>query len=310
MSVHPGFFPVIAVTLFLAAAGFSVVYLETDDSNAINEGFTFEKNGDEVTVTGHGTLEYDDTWDGFKTLTLNVNGGTASINGGGFNGCDSLETVTVNGPLDSIGGFAFFSCDYLTTVTIDGSVGSIGDGAFQYCVSLTTVTIDGSVGSIGVYTFKDLNCLTTVTIDGSVGSIGDGAFYNCKSLPELTIAGPITTPIGENAFVGCHILETINIACNDPWNITTGSTDNGYIAFNAGTVNHVHRYSAAYDWTTDGSTCIVHINCLNDSALISDEHPDVTSAVKIQPTETEMGTTEYSVSGTFDGFAYSDTKDI
>ena len=36
----------------------------------------------------------------------------------------------------------------------------------------------------------------------------------------------------------------------------------------------------------------------------------MTSKVKIPPTETEMGTTEYSVSGTYDGFAYSDTKDV
>ena len=36
----------------------------------------------------------------------------------------------------------------------------------------------------------------------------------------------------------------------------------------------------------------------------------VTSTVKIPPTATAMGTTEYSVSGTYDGFSYSSTKDI
>ena len=32
--------------------------------------------------------------------------------------------------------------------------------------------------------------------------------------------------------------------------------------------------------------------------------------MKVPPTETEKGTTEYTVSGTYDGYAFSDTKDI
>ena len=71
-----------------------------------------------------------------------------------------------------------------------------------------------------------------------------------------------------------------------------------------------HAYSATYGWADDGSSCTVHIVCANDDAHNHDIDAQSTSSVKIQPTATTKGTTEYSVSGTYDGFAYSDTKDV
>ncbi|MBQ3735967.1 MAG: hypothetical protein II855_03430, partial [Candidatus Methanomethylophilaceae archaeon] len=71
-----------------------------------------------------------------------------------------------------------------------------------------------------------------------------------------------------------------------------------------------HAYSATYGWADDGSSCTVHIVCANDDAHNHDVVAQSTSSVKIQPTATTNGTTEYSVSGTYDGFAYSDTKDV
>ena len=308
--MNRGSLAVLIAALFLIAAGLSVMYLGTDGSDAKNEGFTYVRNGDDVTVTGHGALEYDSAWSGLKTLTLNVDGEAASIESWGFNGCDSLEAVTVNGPVGSIGDHAFGYCGSLTTVTVNGSVGSIGWAAFEYCGSLTTVTVNGSVGSIGGVAFEALDCLTTVTVNGPVGSIGGVAFGSCHHLKELTIAGPITSPIGENAFLDCGDLKTVNIACNDPRNIIKGHSDNGAIAYYADTVNHVHRYSATYDWADDGSSCTVNIVCANTSDHNHDENAAVTSSVKVKPTAIAPGTTGYSVSGTYDGFAYSDTKDI
>jgi len=90
-----------------------------------------------------------------------------------------------------------------------------------------------------------------------------------------------------------------------------GSLDNGRIAEHAETVNHIHRYSAAYEWSDDGSSCTVHIVCANTSEHDHDvTDAEITSTVKVQPTRSEMGITEYRVSGTYDGFEYSDTKDI
>ena len=55
---------------------------------------------------------------------------------------------------------------------------------------------------------------------------------------------------------------------------------------------------------------MVHIVCANNAEHDHDENADVTSKVKTEPTDTEMGITEYSVSGSYDGFDYADTKDI
>jgi hypothetical protein len=54
----------------------------------------------------------------------------------------------------------------------------------------------------------------------------------------------------------------------------------------------------------------VRVFCENCDYLAGIEHPAVNSVVKIPPTETEMGTTEYSVSGTVEGYQYSSVKDI
>ena len=379
MASRRGYSAFLIAASLLMLSGLSVLYLGIDGSDGINEGFTWERSGNDVTVTGHGTLEYDTAWDGLVTLTLKVEGGTASVKNNSFKNCGFLTAVTIDGSVGSIGDSAFLDCNILTTVTVNGSIDSIENYAFNDCDSLTSVTIDGSVGTIGNYAFNDCDSLTsvivsgpmgtigerafeicdslttvtvsgpvgtigerafyscdslitvtidgsvdsigssafcfcksliTVTIDGSVGAISDFAFSHCDRLSELTIAGPITSPISANAFESCSDLRTVNIACNDPQNITKWSSDNGHIAENADTVNHVHRYSASYDWADDGSVCTVHIACANTADHNHDENAAVTSTVKIPPTETEKGTTEYSVSGTYDGYAYSDTKDI
>ena len=194
-------------------------------------------------------------------------------------------------------------------MTINGPTDSIGENAFGNCNSLKTVTIDGSVGSIGENAFINCGSLTTVTIDGSVGSIGENAFINCGNLSELTVTGPITPPVPAFEFSSCVNLKTVTVSC--VMDIEAGSSDYGGIAEHATTVNKLHSYSSSYAWADDGSSCTVHIVCANTPDHDHDvTDATITSTVKVPPTETEKGTTEYTVSGTYDGYAYSDTKDI
>ena len=263
MASRRGYSAFIIAASLLMLSGLSVLYLETDGSDGINEGFTWERNGNDVTVTGHGTLGYDSSWSGLTTLTLVPEGGTIDIES-----------------------HAFYHCNSLTTVTIDGSVGSIDHSAFFECDSLTTVTIDGSVGSIG-----------------------ENAFINCGNLSELTVTGPITPPVPAFEFSSCVNLKTVTVSC--VMDIEAGSSDYGGIAEYATTVNKLHPYSSSYEWVDDGSSCTVHIVCANTSDHDHDvTDATITSTVKVPPTETEKGTTEYTVSGTYDGYAFSDTKDI
>ncbi len=71
-----------------------------------------------------------------------------------------------------------------------------------------------------------------------------------------------------------------------------------------------HAFSAAYDWSDDGKTCTVHIVCANDPAHNHDINATVVSAVYSPATFSDMGVTEYSVSGTYEGFSYSSTKKV
>ena len=286
MAFRHGYSAFLIAAYLLMLSGLSVLYLETDGSDGINEGFTWERNGDDVTVTGHGTLGYDSSWNGLKTLTLVPEGGTIDIESHAFEYCNSLTTVTFNGPVGSIENHVFHSCGSLTTVTFNGPIDSIGENAFGNC-----------------------NSLKTVTIDGSVGSIGENAFINCGNLSELTVTGPITPPVPAFEFSSCVNLKTVTVSC--VMDIEAGSSDYGGIAEHATTVNKLHSYSSSYAWADDGSSCTVHIVCANTSDHDHDvTDATITSTVKVPPTETEKGTTEYTVSGTYDGYAFSDTKDI
>ena len=314
MSRHGTSLVLIAASI-LVVTGSSILFLGTDGSDATSGDYgdfhwVMDDAGN-LTVTGHGNLDYLQLgWDDCENLTLTVKDGTANIGYEVFFHCSSLTAVTINGSVGSIGNNAFGECYNMTTLTINGSVGSIGNNAFDGCDSLTTVTIDGSVGSIGNNAFDGCESLTTVTIDGSVGSIGEYAFFHCVFLSVLTVTGPITT-IGSTSFEECFRLKTLNIYCNDPLNITEHKDDNGYVAYYANSVNHIHRYSADYDWSADGKSCVVHIICGNTAEHNHDiSNAEIISKVKSQPTETEMGITEYTVSGTYDGFAYSDSKDV
>jgi hypothetical protein len=243
------------------AAGFLSVLVYTDDSEGSNENFTWERDGDDVTVRGYGDLVYDSGWNGLKNLTVIPDGGVVSFSDGMFMEHTSLETVTVQGSVGTLGHNALSFCDTLTTLTIWGSVDYVGDAVIFSCDSLTTITIAGTIGSV----------------------------YN-------------------NTALWISSLKTVNLGCT--MDISPGDTDYGGIAREADVVNKIHSYSASYDWADDGSSCTVNIACSHGDTENHQEHPEVAHTVKIPPTESKMGTTTYSVSGTYDGFAYSDTKDV
>ena len=227
-------------------------------------------------------------------------------------GWKDCSSVILPNELTHIGNNAFFDCASLASVTIPDSVTSIGDLAFFGCSSLESVIIPDSVTSIGTDAFRNCSSLASVTIPDSVTSIGNGAFSNCSSLASVTIPDSVTS-IGTDAFQGCNSLTTLYIPCNNPLGITANdSVNNGGISQNVDEDNlfPFHDYSATYTWADDGSACTVRVFCENCDYLAGIEHPAVNSVVKIPATETEMGTTEYSVSGTVEGYQYSSVKDI
>ena len=326
---------IVCAVLFVLTAGCFLLLDGADEADAETKGdysgYHWVRDGNDVTVTGNGNLSYTSAWDGLEKLTIipkdgevhivdyafyghsslttvSVNGSIGSIGHSAFDSCDNLTEVTVNGSIGSIGQMVFKECSDLTSFTVQGPVASIGNDAFYNCHNLSALELPGSVESIGNDAFHNCSSLTAVTIDGSVGSIGINGFMDCSSLATLTITGPISW-IGQNAFVGCYILKTVNVHCTV--DVEPGSTDYEYIAKNADTVNKYHAYSATYDWAEDGKSCTVHLVCANKAEHNQDiTDAVITSTVKIPPTSSTMGTTEYSVSGTYEGFAYSSTMEV
>ena len=74
---------------------------------------------------------------------------------------------------------------------------------------------------------------------------------------------------------------------------------------------HVHEFDAEYNWTEDATDCSMRVFCLHcDYVAYINDHEEIKSKVKIPPTETVMGTTEYYVSGTVEGYDYYSYRDI
>ncbi|WP_400245552.1 leucine-rich repeat protein [Methanomethylophilus alvi] len=103
----------------------------------------------------------------------------------------------------------------------------------------------------------------------------------------------------------CESDGLLHFAVSGAYDIIDYSTESSIILPALG-----HAYSAAYAWSDDGKTCTVTITCANDKDHDTVIDGTVTSAVRTPATCTEPGITTYSVSGTYDGFAYADSKDV
>lgn len=128
-------------------------------SAASYDGFTYEDNGDGVTITDY----------------------TGS-------GTDITIPTEIDGkPVTAIGNQAFFNCSNLTGIKIPEGVTAIGDQAFQLCTSLKSIEIPASVTTIGTYAFHSCSGLDSVTFaEGSkLEKISDYAFFSCNQLRSM-----------------------------------------------------------------------------------------------------------------------------
>ena len=143
-----------------------------------------------------------------------------------------IETVVISDAVLGIGDSAFYGCNSLKEVVISDSVTRIGDYAFYDCEALEKVTIGNNVVEIGEYAFS-YSKIKEIVIPDSVTIIEDYAFGYCYSLLQVTLGKGVST-IEEDAFYNSYYIKVVYNNSNLP--IEVGSSDYGYVAYNASRV--------------------------------------------------------------------------
>ena len=287
-----------------------------------------------VTVSFAGTVRTIGT-DAFKgcgkLATVNFGDSVESIGDSAFEECSALTSFAAPGQIVSIGKTAFRNSG-LQDISVTGGIGTVDNGAFALCYSLKTVEIGGPIGRINECAFIHCDLMTSFVVHGTVGPIGPEAFYHCSvmntfsvrsidgdigsnafrectSLDAFTVYTAVTS-IGDGAFSDSNNIKTVYVDCGNHLNIQLGTIDNGCIAMYADEIVLVHDYHADYGWSDDFKSCTIDISCMRGDVPHEFIEGDVKSTVIVEPTDTEMGMTEYTVSGTYDGFDYSDVREV
>ena len=143
-----------------------------------------------------------------------------------------IETVVISDAVLGIGDSAFYGCNSLKEVVISDSVTKIGDYAFYDCETLEKVTIGNNVVEIGEYAFS-YSRIKEIVIPDSVTIIEDYAFGYCYSLLQVTLGKGVST-IEEDTFYNSYNIKVVYNNSNLP--IEVGSSDYGYVAYNASRV--------------------------------------------------------------------------
>ncbi len=176
--------------------------------------------------------------------SIEIPNSVTSIGGAAFEGCTGLTSVEIPNSVTSIGNYAFWGCSGLTSIEIPNSVTNIGESAFNYCESLYSVKISdisawcnisfGSSNANPLYYAKNLylngDLVSELVIPDQVTEIKNYAFCGCTGLKSIEIPNSVTS-IGNDAFWSCSGLRIVYN--NSSLNITVGSSNYGYVAWNA-----------------------------------------------------------------------------
>ena len=172
------------------------------------DSFTYEINGESVTITGYTGSE------GNVTIPSEIEGKpVTAIGERAFSQNKTLTSVAIPDSVTSIGVKAFYKSG-LENINIPAGVTTIGISAFEECFNLSGVTFekDSKLTEIKSGTFSGCGKLTSIEIPAGVTSIGIMAFYFCSDLTSVTFEeGSQLSSIRESAFQWCTGLTDITI---------------------------------------------------------------------------------------------------
>lgn len=102
-----------------------------------------------------------------------------------------------------------------TTIKLINKVKVIGSEAFKSLADkIEMIEIPNSVSAVSANAFADFTKLTSAKIGMSVLEIPEGLFKNCANLKNVIIEGKVTS-IGNDAFAGCALLESIALKAEE-----------------------------------------------------------------------------------------------
>ena len=183
--------------------------LRREDTTA--DDFTYEINGESVTITGYTGSE------GNVTIPSEIEGKpVTAIGERAFSRNKTLTSVAIPDGVTGIGKYAFYESG-LENINIPAGVTTIGMEAFGECSNLSGVTFekDSKLTKIESGTFLGCYKLTSIEIPAGVTSIGIMAFYFCSDLTSVTFEeGSQLSSIRESAFQRCTGLTDITFTGN------------------------------------------------------------------------------------------------
>lgn len=236
------------------------------------KGNEYEELTENVVIPETITQINTGVFSGYKALrSVTLHEGVTAIAKEAFKGCENLSSIVLPSQLRFIGEQAFSGCKSLYSINIPKYISEVGDSAFAGCYNLAEVyncsdyikdmTIGSdSYGCVAKYAkvihtdrsetsnivhegdyamFKDgdeyillgyFGDKTSLVLPEIATSINAYTFYENQKITSITLGANITA-IGEQAFYDCNnLVEVIN---KSGLNIVAGSSDNGYVAYNA-----------------------------------------------------------------------------
>ena len=148
-----------------------------------------------------------------------------------------ITSFIIPSSVQTIGNYAFSSCSYLSEIIIadDSELTSIGENAFYQLNRVTKLFIPPKLKSLGDYAFSTsgINNITfaadsiftsfssscfsysnlqSITIPRSLEKINNNCFGYCSNLEKVSFqCGTVLKEIGEDAFIGCAKLGSIEL---------------------------------------------------------------------------------------------------
>lgn len=265
------------------------------------DSFTYEINGESVTITGYTGSE------GNVTIPSEIDGKpVTAIGERAFSHNNTLTSVAIPDSVTVIGDYAFYGSDFLKNINIPAGVTTIGESAFWECDKLESITFEGR-------TAPELG--------------GDGVFDGCTALTAIHV------PCGADGYTAANGWPEDKVQKSEhrmdrhlrvPATCTTDGTIEhwrcalcgGYFLDEAGTKEiseeQIVEKATGHDWgepvwnwSDDGKTATVTFTCKRDEKHTAEPDVTVTQEVKTPATCTEKGVAVDTAKAVLDGKEYT-----